>query len=142
MSKHTPGPWLTQESTEHWGRVNVTIVSADNNIEVVTAWQGNSEKNRANARRIVACVNWLAQFTTEQIEDFGYDLTGISSLQNKLWLAQHQRDELLAEIRETIYEAAYEWAQYVEVDTAPRKLEEHMLNALEAAIAKVTGEAA
>lgn len=40
-------------------------------------------------------------------------------------------------LREAIEDAAYEWALYVEVDTAPRTLQEHMLRAFDAALAAV-----
>jgi hypothetical protein len=66
MSKHTPGPWLTTESTEHWGRVNVTVQAAFTANEIATAWQGTTDVNRANARLIAAApellgaLKWLA----------------------------------------------------------------------------------
>lgn len=56
---HTPGPWLTTESTEHWGRVNVTIQAAFTANDIATAWQGNTETNRANARLIAAAPELL-----------------------------------------------------------------------------------
>jgi hypothetical protein len=56
---HTPGPWLTTESTEHWGRVNVTIQTAFTANDIATAWQGNTETNRANARLIAAAPELL-----------------------------------------------------------------------------------
>jgi hypothetical protein len=59
MSKHTPGPWLTTESTEHWGRVNVTVQAAFTGNEIATAWQGTADVNRANARLIAAAPDLL-----------------------------------------------------------------------------------
>jgi hypothetical protein len=59
MSKHTPGPWLTTESTEHWGRVNVTVQAAFTANEIATAWQGTTDVNRANARLIAAAPDLL-----------------------------------------------------------------------------------
>lgn len=44
-----------------------------------------------------------------------------------------------ARMREAVEDAAYEWAKYVEVDTAPRTLLEHMRNALDAARAALEG---
>lgn len=43
--------------------------------------------------------------------------------------------ELVERLREAIGEAAYEWAQYVEVDSAPRTLVEHMEAAFDKAAA-------
>ena len=57
--KHTPGPWLTTESTEHWGRVNVTVQAAFTANEIATAWQGTTDVNRANARLIAAAPDLL-----------------------------------------------------------------------------------
>ena len=58
-TQHTPGPWLTNESTEHWGRVNVTVCAAFTANEIATAWQGTTEVNRANARLIAAAPELL-----------------------------------------------------------------------------------
>ena len=44
-----------------------------------------------------------------------------------------------ARMREAVEDAAYEWAKYVEVDTAPRTLLEHMRNAIDAARAALEG---
>jgi len=65
---HTPGPWLTTESTEHWGRVNVTIQAAFTVNDIATAWQGNTETNRANAQLIAAAPD-LLEALIEVFED-------------------------------------------------------------------------
>ena len=54
----------------------------------------------------MACVNRLAQFTTEQIEDFGYDLFAedrprLVEAQNEIHLLKKQRDELISDIERT-----------------------------------------
>ena len=54
---HTPGPWTTRESKEHWGRVDVIIHSEA--TDVATAWQGGTKANRANARLISAAPDLL-----------------------------------------------------------------------------------
>jgi len=56
---HTPGPWITKESTEHWGRVDVTVCAAFTANDVATAWQGTTAVNRANARLIAAAPDLL-----------------------------------------------------------------------------------
>jgi hypothetical protein len=58
-TQHTPGPWLTNESTEHCGRVNVTVCAAFTANEIATAWQGTTEVNRANASLIAAAPDLL-----------------------------------------------------------------------------------
>jgi hypothetical protein len=73
---HTPGPWLTTESTEHWGRVNVTIQAAFTANDIATAWQGNTETNRANARLIAAApelLDALELISTATDRGFGID---------------------------------------------------------------------
>jgi hypothetical protein len=54
---HTPGPWTTRESPEHWGRIDVIIHSED--TDVATAWRGGTEANRANANLIAAAPDLL-----------------------------------------------------------------------------------
>jgi hypothetical protein len=54
---HTPGPWTTRESKEHWGRVDVIIHSEA--TDVATAWQGGTKANRANANLIAAAPDLL-----------------------------------------------------------------------------------
>jgi hypothetical protein len=74
---HTPGPWLTTESTEHWGRVNVTIQAAFTANDIATAWQGNTETNRANARLIAAAPELLDALEIVKqwdIENFALDI--------------------------------------------------------------------
>lgn len=54
------------------------------------------ERQKANARRIAACVNRLAGFKTEDIENPAVDLTGHGALLSKLIYLEMQRDKLLA----------------------------------------------
>lgn len=69
MAKHTPGPWITKESTEHWGRVDVTVCAAFTANDVATAWQGTTAVNRANARLIAAAPDLL-----EALNDFPFSI--------------------------------------------------------------------
>lgn len=66
MNKHTPEPWRLYRNDQS--------VGDDVGHAVCDVWprgddQMASEEGKANARRIVACVNELAGLTTEQIED-------------------------------------------------------------------------
>lgn len=75
---YTPGPWITKESTEHFGRVNVTVCAASTANEIATAWQGTSKVNRANAR-LIACAPemidtlrwWIKQMQDDNVDDIG-----------------------------------------------------------------------
>ena len=103
-NKHTPEPWRAFNNGQ-----GVVGVSTDRSDVCWTriadgSWLDSDKTIDAdyeNARRIVACVNRLAQFTTEQIEDFGYDLFAedrprLVEAQNEIHLLKKQRDELLA----------------------------------------------
>ena len=87
-----------------------------------------SGENEATARRLVACWNRLQDFTTEQIEDFGYDL--FAEVRPHYEQAIRQRDELLAALQM--------------VSDGPHDAEAiaDMLPVIRAAIAKVKGGAA
>lgn len=95
MIPHTPEPWKwhTQgESNEycmltHDGR---WVIAFRQNGELT------DERQQANARRIAACVNRLAGFKTEDIENPACDLTGHGALLSKLIFLEMQRDTLLS----------------------------------------------
>lgn len=100
MSEHTKEPLLIKHD-----EIGYISKSDDQSFgmfcPVVDIHNGKEE----SARRIVACVNRLAPFKTENIEDFGYDL--FSEDRPKLYEAQqeimhitNQRNELLAAIKE------------------------------------------
>lgn len=88
--KHTPGPWRVK------GR---HIVGADHGLIADTL--ESTTRPRADARRIVACVNTCEGLSTEQLERFPLDSlkecaqSGIASTLHELEL-EKQRDELLA----------------------------------------------
>lgn len=95
MTTHTPEPWKWHAQGEaseycmltHDGR---WVISFRQNGELT------DERQKANARRIAACVNRLAGFKTEDIENPGCDLTGHGALLSKLIYLEMQRDKLLA----------------------------------------------
>ena len=95
MIEHTPEPWKWHAQGEaneycmltHDGR---WVISFRQNGELT------DERQKANARRIAACVNRLAGFKTEDIENPACDLTGHGELLSKLIYLEMQRDKLLA----------------------------------------------
>ena len=95
MIEHTPEPWKWHAQWEaneycmltHDGR---WVISFRQNGELT------DERQKANARRIAACVNRLAGFKTEDIENPECDLTGHGALLSKLFYLEMQRDKLLA----------------------------------------------
>ena len=96
-NKHTPEPWVIGRPPPNGEQT----IGDKNGLMVAVATTGYGVNSEANARRITACVNRLAQFTTEQIEDFGYDLFAedrprLVEAQNEIHLLKKQRDELLA----------------------------------------------
>ena len=95
MTAHTPEPWKWHAQGEaneycmltHDGR---WVISFRQNGELT------DERQKANARRIAACVNRLAGFKTEDIENPECDLTGHGALLSKLIYLEMQRVNLLA----------------------------------------------
>lgn len=85
MSKHTKEPWNGKP-------LNVCFVEFEKLGIAVTIPQYSDEEAKANARRIVACVNACKGLDTEGLERnglvsaVGYELIGLTK----------QRDELLA----------------------------------------------
>lgn len=68
--------WRDKLGIDHWSQDERAYINL------------SLEQQKANARRIVACVNLLSPFTTEQIEN-GIDLVALLQ----------QRDELLAALK-------------------------------------------
>lgn len=95
MIEHTPEPWKWHAQGEaneycmltHDGR---WVISFRQNGELT------DERQKANARRIAACVNRLAGFKTDDIENPAVDLTGHGALLSKLIYLEMQSDKLLA----------------------------------------------
>lgn len=100
MSQHTPEPWYLYELSH-------VIHTRDGNGKAHGLARVYGGDKLANARRIVACVNRLASFSTKDIEDPAIDLTGANHWINRatraeqqLVRANFQRDELLAALKE------------------------------------------
>lgn len=122
-NKHTPEPW-SAGVIKYKGEWHFTAVPVGNEGKITAlcglAGANGEDESIANARRIVACVNRLAQFTTEQIEDFGYDLFAedrprLVEAQNEIHLLKKQRDELLADLAEVKRSAEFNFEQYQDV---------------------------
>lgn len=109
MSQHTPEPWLSTIDPVYGRFLNITTQKRiDAGLPCLIQVDGYSDdpeieaEQHANARRIVACVNRLASFATEDIEDPDIDLFGTSQLQTRANLAEAhlaaasaQRDEFM-----------------------------------------------
>lgn len=112
-NKHTPEPWHLCEVENETGRIKHLVPVDAENMSLLTIVENDQATfaaiyNDDDARRITACVNRLAQFTTEQIEDFGYDLFAedrprLVEAQNEIHLLKKQRDELLAALEGMLF---------------------------------------
>ena len=92
--KHTPEQWYASEEGGIW-----IVMAADENGGYTLA-DMCCDDQKANARRIVACVNACAGISTENLED-NKPLIELAMAYN---VALRQRDELLAfaeEVRRT-----------------------------------------
>ncbi len=73
MSKHTPEPWeITTGTVGVISSISTTseTTSLGHFQEIVATCMGpGDEKRKANARRIVACVNFCKGITTEKLEE-------------------------------------------------------------------------
>lgn len=69
QAKHTPEPWHTEgESPYH---IAIVYHQPGKKFKVVARTpDGTTKENKANARRIVACVNACAGIDTETMERF------------------------------------------------------------------------
>lgn len=95
MIDHTPEPWKWHAQ----GEANEYCMLTHDGRWVIAFRQNGEltdERQKANARRIAACVNRLAGFKTEDIENPACDLTGHGALLSKLIYLEMQRDKLLA----------------------------------------------
>lgn len=106
MSEHTKEPWTSDQGFN-------AMINAGENL-VATCFDGisgegiNHDMANANARRIVACVNALEGFKTEELEDTGK----IEELYKKhrddarrealehIKVVENQRDEALAALED------------------------------------------
>lgn len=98
---HTKEPWHVggQQKCTIYDKFGQRIA---NSFDGVMVTQRSDVECAANARRIVACVNRLADFATEDIEDPACDITGHGALLSELMHLERQRDELLAAANATV----------------------------------------
>lgn len=109
MSEHTKEPWCVGNTTHENGEfIETAIMALEGRASVAVCLDfgfNNLGMRESNARRIVACVNRLAPFKTEHIEDFGYDLFAddrpkLLEAETRIYHLCKQRDELLAALKE------------------------------------------
>ena len=67
-TQHTQGRLYVVESQEHWGRVNCHLTAEVDDASIGSIWVNGTSKNRANARRLVACWNACEGIPTEMLE--------------------------------------------------------------------------
>lgn len=95
MIPHTPEPWKWHAQ----GEANEYCMLTHDGRWVIAFRQNGEltdERQQANARRIAACVNRLAGFKTDDIENPACDITGHGAMLSKLIYIEMQRDRLLA----------------------------------------------
>lgn len=86
-NKHTPEPWsVDPDSTDYYA----SILDADGADTILLGDYGDWWMTKANARRIVACVNACAGIETGHLEKYG-----LPDLAQKISDLRKQRDELL-----------------------------------------------
>lgn len=121
MDTHTKEPWSIDENNIHIGSIATLHGDEDGYSEIWYEWHGDPISHKANARRIVACVNACAGIDTDNLEKFpgwakqGFD-QGIA--------IRKQRDELLAALKAVLRvsdeageddEYSREWQDAIEV---------------------------
>lgn len=124
-NKHTPEPWHLCEVENETGRIKHLVPIDAEKMSLLTIVENDQATfaaiyNDDDARRIVACVNRLRNFTTEQIEDLGYDLFAedrprLFEAQNEILRLEKQRDELLSDLTEAKRSAEFNFEQYQDV---------------------------
>lgn len=77
MSEHTKEPWHLGEIRSIRGRIYTTMPDGDEYVLADTNWNFPDDA-KANARRIVACVNACEGISTEELEN----RLSVQSLQN------------------------------------------------------------
>lgn len=90
--KHTPEPWHAYNNETYW-----EVLGDEHSIGDVCASNHNGFHNgEENARRIVACVNACAIFSTEDLEDYPLVSEHGFSIYEAV---KAERDELLAALK-------------------------------------------
>lgn len=91
--QHTPEPWSYQASIPEEGYECFWILSGDRQVSAFDGPQ--SEKQFANVRRVIACVNACAGVSTEYLEGWSKPV-GHLPIHEALEQATKRSDELLA----------------------------------------------
>lgn len=122
MSNHTQEPWNTNGDP---------IVFDATGVVAFTDTRTNLDKvNKANARRIVACVNACAGISTEALEDSCQPALSAWKLQKEI--IEQQRDELL-----TVLKKIVPLAEFACSEQSPPYADEHLVESAKEIIAKV-----
>lgn len=92
--QHTPDPWSYQASIPEEGYECFWINSGSRQISSFDGPQ--NEEQFSNVRRIVACVNACAGYTTEELEQATLDKRHRHEIIADLVKSNKQRDDLMA----------------------------------------------
>ena len=116
-NKHTPEPW-SAGVIKYKGEWHFTAVPVGNEGKITAlcglAGANGEDESIANARRIVACVNACAGFSTETLEL----IASVGGMQHKMTATAavaSQRDELLSDLAEAKRSAEFNFEQYQDV---------------------------
>lgn len=127
MSEHTKEPWRIENSTDIFsadrrGDVNDGFQIADCSVDYDSdADPGLShEERKANARRIVACVNACAGIATRELETKPLFSDGYIVIFEEV---TKQRDELLAELKSAIEHIDFKREAYARACALIEKIE-------------------
>ena len=102
-NKHTPEPWsVDPDSTDYYA----SILDADGADTILLGDYVDWWMTKANARRIVACVNACAGIETGHLEKYG-----LPDLAQKISDLRKQRDELLAALENTHNALKHFWPE-------------------------------
>lgn len=102
-NKHTPEPWsVDPDSTDYYA----SILDADGADTILLGDYGDWWMTKANARRIVACVNACAGIETGHLEKYG-----LPDLAQKISDLRKQRDELLKALENTHNALKHFWPE-------------------------------
>lgn len=99
MSAKTHEPWSWIENAD----ANTFVIAQGNKWIVGLIHNGEPlpEQQKENMRRIVACVNACAPFTTEQLEQHSYKNSVVNEMLKRIEV-EMQRNELLAALNDVV----------------------------------------
>lgn len=102
-NKHTPEPWsVDPDSTDYYA----SILDADGADTILLGDYVDWWMTKANARRIVACVNACAGIETGHLEKYG-----LPDFAQKIFDLREQRDELLKALENTHNALKHFWPE-------------------------------